>query len=126
MANVLAGNFENAHKYLDRAIAIYRELDIRFRLAGALTTRGGVSYHDMSIIQPREVTEAANLSTNEALQLSREIGWLAGESFALWVLSLNIASQGKIGPAPTATGFKAWIVSKRSKGSTISPAGHKS
>ena len=100
MANLLAGNFKDAHHYFDRAVALYRELDDRFRLAGSLSTRrAGVTYNDLTIAQPPKVLQAAALSAGEALKISKGIGWLAGESFALWVLSLNTALLGEFGEA---------------------------
>ncbi len=96
MANLLAGNNIEAHHFFDRAVALFRELDDRFRLAGSLATRrAGVTYNELADMQSIKMSEAAEKSANEALQLSKEIGWLAGEAFAYWFLSLNNVLLGR-------------------------------
>jgi len=69
-------------------------------LAGSLATnRAGVTYNELAVVQPPGLSETAERNANEALQISKEIGWLAGESFALWILSLNSSQLGRFSQA---------------------------
>ncbi|MDX1415144.1 MAG: adenylate/guanylate cyclase domain-containing protein [Candidatus Promineifilaceae bacterium] len=100
IAHLLAGNYLEAHHYFDRAVELFRALGDRHRLASSLSTqRAGVTYHDLAFVFADEIVTAAAETAQEALHISKEIGWLAGESFALWVLSLNAVLQGRCGPA---------------------------
>lgn len=101
MTNILAGEIKRACQYYDRAIALFQQLDDRHGLVSSLTTRGAwgplYEFQLTELIQSPQETRRPFIE--KALKISQEIGWLAGESFALWALGIYHASQGQYGKA---------------------------
>ncbi len=96
MASTLGGDAVKGAAYLDQAIALFRKLDDRQGLASSLTVRsirGPSSF--VNLIVPASMYPADGLpDAEQALQLSREIGWRSGEAFALLTLGVLVFSLG--------------------------------
>jgi tetratricopeptide (TPR) repeat protein len=96
LANMLAGNWKEGGDFYRQAIALFRSLNDRRGLSSVLANqaqRGAMVFNDLLIPSDDEhamtITEA-----EEALRLSREIGWRAGEVYALCVLGSLFGSRG--------------------------------
>jgi ATP/maltotriose-dependent transcriptional regulator MalT len=81
---------------------MHRERNDRFALASSLSVRavaggGGMTWH----VSPTtiEAAQTALASAEEALQITREIGWRAGEAFACHCLAQALAGRGAYGHA---------------------------
>jgi tetratricopeptide (TPR) repeat protein len=86
MACQIDGDIVVGANYYKQAIALFRELDDRPGLAASLATLGvsGMNFDTQTLVPAADLTESLYFN-NEGLQLAREIGWRAGESFALWI-----------------------------------------
>jgi tetratricopeptide (TPR) repeat protein len=125
IANLLAGDVAAGVRYYDRAIALFRELDDRPRLASSLTGRGiggGASYGSLTLV-PAPAPCDARRDLEEAFRITREIDSPAGEAWALWSLGLLYIVQGQYGHAlevshrglgiASQIGHREWIVGSR-------------
>jgi DNA-binding CsgD family transcriptional regulator/Tfp pilus assembly protein PilF len=122
MASYLAGDFVQSTHYYGRAIALLRELDDRPRLSSSLITdaQNGGSYEAETVVtapgEPGEWLQRAEAG----LAIAREIGWRAGESCALMILSSILIPRGDYGQAislateahelATQIGHRQWTV----------------
>jgi DNA-binding NarL/FixJ family response regulator/tetratricopeptide (TPR) repeat protein len=101
VSHLLAGNaFASAHAY-DRAIDLFRELDDRRGLASSLATaalNGGSTLFDCEVIVSRDPAGWLRLA-EEGLTHAREIGWRAGEAYALMNLASCLIPRGEFGRA---------------------------
>jgi DNA-binding CsgD family transcriptional regulator/tetratricopeptide (TPR) repeat protein len=103
ITSFIAGDFPEAAHYLEQSVAAYREIGDRARLSSslvALAIEGGdldVSY-DVMVAASRNPGDWLQLA-EEGLAIAREIGWKAGESFALEMLSGLAAGRGDVGRA---------------------------
>jgi tetratricopeptide (TPR) repeat protein len=103
ITSFIAGDFPEATGYLEQSVTAYREIGDRARLASslvALAIEGGdvdVSY-DVMVAASRDPDDWPRLA-EEGLAIAREIGWKAGESFALEMLSGLVAGRGDLGRA---------------------------
>lgn len=99
--NYLAGNYSASVAYYDRAIRQSRELNDRARLASSLANQainGGdvdVSF-DAGLAASRSPGDWVGYA-EEAVQITREIGWKSGESFALAMLGAAVSVRGDLG-----------------------------
>jgi len=98
MASHLAGNLQAGNRYYNRAIELFDRRDDRFGLISALTTLAyrGPNTRTVPLETP---LDQALLSGERALQLAREIGWRAGESYACFSLASLLVSMGEFGRA---------------------------
>jgi predicted ATPase/class 3 adenylate cyclase len=85
MATALSADSPAATRWYARAIPLWREMGDRQGLAASLvgSAMGAYSYHGDIIPVTMRLDEARRLA-DEGLAISREIGWRAGESYALW------------------------------------------
>lgn len=95
MCMILSGDTIACARYYARAIELMRELDDRrgqssCQQAFAFLHR---NYDTDLVAVEHSFAESAPLM-HEALQLAKEIGWRAGEAFALSQLGISYASQG--------------------------------
>lgn len=83
MSHYLSGKIPDARTSFERAAAIFRDTGDYERAASALTSRG--LYHAvLDGACPTDTTpESCRPDVEEGLRLSREIGWRAGEAYAL-------------------------------------------
>jgi DNA-binding CsgD family transcriptional regulator/tetratricopeptide (TPR) repeat protein len=85
----------------DRAIAAWRELGERELLSSSLATRSicGLVYH-MGLTYAIAPDRSLDVPlAEEALSVAREIGWRAGEAFALFALGTCVGPRGEWGRA---------------------------
>lgn len=97
LATAFGGDLAEAVSLWDRAIALHRERNDRFALASSLSVRavaggGGMTWH-VSPTTP-EAAHSALACAEEALRISREIGWRAGEAFACHCLVQPLSGLG--------------------------------
>ena len=97
LATAFRGDLAEAVSLWDRAIALHRERNDRFALASSLSVRavaggGGMTWH----VSPTtiEAAQTALASAEEALRITREIGWRAGEAFACHCLAQPLSGLG--------------------------------
>jgi DNA-binding CsgD family transcriptional regulator/tetratricopeptide (TPR) repeat protein len=97
LATAFRGDLAEAVSLWDRAIALHRQRNDRFALASSLSVRavaggGGMTWH----VSPStaEPAQSALACAEEALGITREIGWRAGESFACHCLAQPLSSLG--------------------------------
>jgi DNA-binding CsgD family transcriptional regulator/tetratricopeptide (TPR) repeat protein len=98
LATAFQGDLAGAVSLWDRAIAMHRERNDRFALASSLSVRavaggGGMTWH----VSPTtiEAAQTALASAEEALGITREIGWRAGEAFACHCIAQPLAGLGE-------------------------------
>jgi tetratricopeptide (TPR) repeat protein len=97
MASYLGGDLISGTEYYKGAIALFRELDDRQGLASSLATltmRGSAYQTNTMIAASRDLVEAAS-EGEEALNIARDIGWRAGEAYALIFLGFCIGAYGE-------------------------------
>jgi DNA-binding CsgD family transcriptional regulator/tetratricopeptide (TPR) repeat protein len=97
LATAFHGDLAAAVSLWDRAIALHRQRNDRFALASSLSVRavaggGGMTWH----VSPTaiEAAQTALVSAEEALSITREIGWRAGEAFACHCLAQPLSGLG--------------------------------
>ncbi|MGH2587979.1 MAG: helix-turn-helix transcriptional regulator, partial [Dehalococcoidia bacterium] len=105
MARLQGGDLLRAAAFYERAIAAFDALDLRLGAASSRTvlalSRGA---YCMEIEVWPETSFAEQVSGLEAaIRITREIGWRAGESFALKMLSWVLGPRGRYGRALAAT-----------------------
>jgi DNA-binding CsgD family transcriptional regulator len=101
MASFLAGDLLGAQEYYERAIPLLRDLDQRQRLASALATLaisgdGHAMLADLMVLPPPSEPNAAQRHAEEALQIAHDIGWRAGQAYALNCLAGVFLTTGRI------------------------------
>lgn len=88
MTSNMCGDFTGTVAYYERAIPILRRLNDRKTLASSLTMLSNYTLDETQV--------------REALALTREIDWRAGEAFALVYLGSLLAYRGDYGPGLSA------------------------
>jgi DNA-binding CsgD family transcriptional regulator len=86
MASYLGGDLIEAREHFEQAVALLRELDHRHGLASALATlaiaSGGGHFGDLMVL-PTTEPGGPRRDAEAALEIARDIGWRAGEAYAL-------------------------------------------
>jgi tetratricopeptide (TPR) repeat protein len=100
MASLLGGDSVAAKAYYTDAIAHFEGLEDLAGLVSSLTARAESSptFATQYVYPASTLKEAVN-DGERALQMSREIGWRAGESFACWSLAQIYGVMGRYGEA---------------------------
>lgn len=101
MASVVGSDTVSAAAHYERAIALFRELGDRRGLASSLATLT-VTYRPTFLsetIVPHPCPPVGPPPAEEAVALSRAIGWRAGEAFALVNLGACLGADGEYGRA---------------------------
>jgi len=88
MTSNMCGDFVGTVTYYQRAIPVLRQLNDRQTLASSLTMLSNYTLDETQV--------------REALALTREIDWRAGEAFALVYLGSLLAYRGSYGPGLSA------------------------
>jgi DNA-binding CsgD family transcriptional regulator/tetratricopeptide (TPR) repeat protein len=101
MTSFLSGDLIEGSAYYQQAIQLFRELGDRPGLCSALATYGerGLNYISDLLAAPPVTVAEVLAEEEEALKIAREIGWRAGEAYALADLSLALASAGQFSRA---------------------------
>jgi DNA-binding NarL/FixJ family response regulator len=97
MASYLGGDLIGGTEYCQRAVALFRELGDRQGLASSLATltmRGG-AYQTSTMIAASPGLVDAAAEGEEALVIARDIGWRAGEAYALIFLGFCLGAYGE-------------------------------
>ena len=87
--------------YYRQAITLFREQDARQGLASSLSVlaMSSCNYEWAVPIAERDDFDAAVTAGEEAVQISRDIGWRAGEAFACYALGMTLGAGGDYGRA---------------------------
>jgi DNA-binding CsgD family transcriptional regulator len=96
MARYLGGDLIGGTASYERAVTLFRELNDRQGLASSLATltmRGGAYQTSTMLAASRDVPEAAH-EGEAALIIARDIGWRAGEAYALIFLGFCLGGHG--------------------------------
>ncbi len=102
MTHILSGNATQAMYHYGRAVPLLRELDDRHTLSSALInaamfTRGIWTSSALGIEEmPSSIGMDEERAADESIRLAREVGWRAGEAFALSHAGLAEARRGKL------------------------------
>jgi DNA-binding CsgD family transcriptional regulator len=100
MSSYLGADFARGTHYCERAVALFRERNDQQRLSSALValsmTGGDVIWTESPLYREPGYWMHAG---EEALAIAREIGWSAGEAFALMCLSMVAVTRGDLGRA---------------------------
>jgi len=102
MASYLGGDLIHGAAYYRDAIRMFRKLGDRQGLASALATfllYGRSNYHTETMVAAPVTTAEALAAGQEALEIARDTGWRAAESYALWNRALLLGVQGRYGEA---------------------------
>jgi tetratricopeptide (TPR) repeat protein len=97
----MVGHVAQGLRYFERAIPLLRQLDDLQTLSSALTNAAGVASGTWSCqAVPRPTMPdslgAASGVAHEAIQVARDIGWRAGEAFALLSASVAMVWRGDV------------------------------
>jgi class 3 adenylate cyclase/tetratricopeptide (TPR) repeat protein len=98
----IRGDLRQWRAHFDRAIDLYRELDNRQGLASALATLGVLP--SISVLEtiafPLECRlQDDQVMVDEALAISREIGWRSGEAYAMMTVAIRYFANGEFSDA---------------------------
>lgn len=96
----LSGDLQQTAACYEEAIALFRELDDRQGLSSALATsseRGGALAPGALI--PATTLARSQIDAEAAIEIAREIGWRAGEVYALFEAGLILSARGEFGRA---------------------------
>lgn len=103
-----------------QAIKIFRSLDDKYGLISALSgSNNTFSWNETNFVPGITPLENYRMSI-EALELSRQTGWAAGEAFVEWSIALNLGGRGLFDEAinhaseslriATEIGHRQWII----------------
>ncbi len=97
MASYLSGNLAQGTAYYERAVALYRELENRQGLSSSLATLAlsSATYQTETMVPAATTLAEAARDGEVALKLAQEIGWRAGEAYALICLGFCLGPQGE-------------------------------
>ncbi len=100
MASMIAGDMRTSVNHYRQAVGLFRELDDRQGIAASQTMliHGPGTFFTYTEV-PVEAPTGFEPAYEEALPLARQIGWRAGESFALQIKAVRDGLQGEFGRA---------------------------
>ena len=101
MTRGMSGDSPGAQKAADRAIELFRAAGNKPALAGllAVSSSAATNVESRTVVMDTSGLDEATARAAESLALCREIGWRAGESFALMITAAVRASRGAFGAA---------------------------
>lgn len=101
MSAMMSSDVREGARYYDRAIELLHDIGDKQRLASALTSYAlRVSSTQTETVVGMDVSnEQALAYFEEAGGLMRELGWVSGQSFALWTRAFLLNSLGRIDEA---------------------------
>jgi DNA-binding CsgD family transcriptional regulator/DNA polymerase III delta prime subunit len=96
MASGLVGDLRQSIAYYERAVALFRALDDRQGLVSSLTSLAARKYAVLaqSKAQANQSLDEAPDLAEEAARLAKEIGWRAGEAYALMMWAFSVSLRG--------------------------------
>ncbi|MCE7986278.1 MAG: helix-turn-helix transcriptional regulator [Caldilinea sp. CFX5] len=121
MTHLLSGNVQQGALHLKEAIALFQQLDGRQGLSSSLATlslAGMNRLHDVGRAAAVTLLECRRWN-EQAVQVAQEIGWRAGEAYALGIAAYPLSALGQYGAALAQThrglaiaeeiGHRQWI-----------------
>lgn len=120
MAVMHHGDLFTSFDEYQQAIKLFRTLDDKYGLVSSLTgSINTFTWNETNFVPPITQQENYRMSM-EALELTRQTGWTAGEAFVEWSISLNLAGRGFFEGAishaseslriATEIGHRQWII----------------
>jgi tetratricopeptide (TPR) repeat protein len=96
LASGMGGDLVQATAYFEEAVALFRELDDRQALSSSLATRIvlGWAYRTETMVPGAADLAACARDGEMALEIARDIGWRAGEAYALLELGYYLGPHG--------------------------------
>lgn len=109
MASQLNSDLIQSHQAYQRAIALWYEVSDRWGLASSLASLPlcTVNYLHSLDVPATSLVDAARAG-REAISIAREIGWRAGEAYALVNLAMCLGPLGEYGQALSAAHTALW------------------
>ncbi|HEX2995243.1 MAG TPA: AAA family ATPase [Anaerolineales bacterium] len=101
MAAMHHGDQVGSYDEYQYAIHLFRKLDDKHGLASALIGAYNASCWDETVITSAESRVEKQHMIVEALELTRQTGWTAGQAFTEWSAAVGLANQGFFGEALT-------------------------
>lgn len=99
MAIMQHGNLVESFGEYQQAIRLFRKLDDKHGLISALTGAcNSLNWNEAVFVPDLSPLENHRISM-EALELTRQTGWAAGEAFIEWTIAYNLANRGLFGDA---------------------------
>jgi tetratricopeptide (TPR) repeat protein len=100
MTNAHRGDLVQSATYYDQAVTGYRVLDDRRGLVSSLASMSMCGGHqNIATSVPAGHPSQYLPGAEEAIHVAREIGWRAGEAYALWMSACCVAPMGEYGRA---------------------------
>jgi tetratricopeptide (TPR) repeat protein len=96
MAAFLSGDLIGGTASFRQAIEVFRKQDNRHGLSSSLATLSmrGATLQTNTMVVAEDPLSACIVDASRALDVAREIGWRAGEAYALWMLGFSLAGRG--------------------------------
>ncbi len=101
MTSELGGDAVQSAAYYDQVVPLFQQLDDRQGLSSSLVVRAlqsGAYWFETMVPAARNMSDAIR-EAEWGLQIAREIGWRAGEAFALFESAALYGPQGEYGGA---------------------------
>ena len=99
MATLQHGDQMGSYEQYKHAIRLFRTLEDKHGLISALTVASSTSYWDETDLVPAQSHTENEEMAREALELTRQISWAAGEAFIEWSMARGLATRGLFGEA---------------------------
>jgi len=99
MATLQLGDQVASGQNYQRAIGLFRALSDKRGLASALIGSSHSAYWAETVSVPLRTRDETLRETAEALELTRQIGWAAGQAFSEWSAAVYLANFGDFGQA---------------------------
>lgn len=98
MADNLSGDLIEGKTNYGQAITLFKELDERLGLASSiagLALCSGATYQSETMVSAAMNLIESVRTCERSLKIAREIGWRAGESYALWIAGFSLGPMGE-------------------------------
>ncbi|MFQ5859688.1 MAG: tetratricopeptide repeat protein, partial [Anaerolineae bacterium] len=101
LASIMGGNAVQSTAYFEQAVALFRELDDRQALVSSLATMmvRGQAYRTETMVSGAANWAECAREGEMGLEIAREIGWRAGEAYALLELGYCLGPLGEYASA---------------------------
>ncbi|MCI0552313.1 MAG: LuxR C-terminal-related transcriptional regulator, partial [Anaerolineae bacterium] len=99
MATLHHGDQIGSYNEYQHAIQLFRKLNDKYGLVSVLIGACHASYWDETdLVPPQSRTENQQMAM-EALELARQIDWIAGHAYVEWSIAIGLANRGIFGDA---------------------------
>lgn len=99
LASTLVGDIREAQEQVEQAIALFRRADDKRGLISSLAAHSGLLSNCDTLPWTRQTLASCRAEAAEALDLARQIGWLAGQAEIQWLFGYILGAFGEFGQA---------------------------